>query len=65
MPQTEWPEKFNKKSPNVWKYSQNCNQNIKAQNEGPKYLHPTAFDVEISTCLETAYSAEKVPNMFK
>jgi hypothetical protein len=40
---------MNKNLPNIWKCSQNCSQNIKAQIEGPKHLHPTAFDVKINT----------------
>jgi len=42
---TRVTRKLNKNSPNIWK----CRQNIKAQIEGPKHLHPAAFDVKIST----------------
>jgi len=40
---------MNKNLPSIWKCSQNWSQNIKAQIESPKHLHPTAFDVKIST----------------
>jgi hypothetical protein len=46
---TRVTRKMNKNSPNILKCSQNWSQNIKAQIEGPKHQHPTAFDVKIST----------------
>ncbi len=41
--------KLSKNLPNIWKCSQNCSQNAKALLESPKHLHPTAFNVKIST----------------
>ncbi len=35
--------KLSKNLPNIWKCSQNCSQNIKAQIESPKHLHLTAY----------------------
>jgi hypothetical protein len=42
------PRNLRKNSPNVWKCSQNCSQNIKAQIESPKQIHPTVFNFKIS-----------------
>ncbi len=57
---------MNKNSPNIWKFSQNWSQNIKAQIEGPKHQHTTAFDVKITTTnhfFKTAYFAKIVKQM--
>jgi hypothetical protein len=35
--------KLSKNSPNIWKCSQKCSQNIKAQIESPKQSHLTAY----------------------
>ena len=57
--------KLNKNLPNIWKCSQNCSQSIKAQIEGTRHLHLTAFNVKNEynkPCFETAYLAENVKN---